>query len=86
MSDVTVVKVKKYLFSPPAEHIILHEDPKCNHLKSHCFFKTKPKPEFIDTLHIMSLIADETHVMKVTNAFIKEDFHTSKSSHAIYSC
>jgi len=39
MSDVTVGKVKKYLFSPPAEHIILHEDPKRNHLKSHIFFK-----------------------------------------------
>lgn len=27
MSHVTVCKVKKYLFSPPAECIILHEDP-----------------------------------------------------------
>lgn len=39
MSDVTVGKVKKYLFSAPAECIILHEDPKRNYPKSHGFLK-----------------------------------------------
>lgn len=77
MSDVTVGNIKKYSFSPPAECIILHEDPKHNHLKGHCFFKKKKQYiyNFIDTTLIVRLTVDETHVIKVTNALIKEDFH-----------
>lgn len=29
-------------------------------------------------MHTMRLITDETHAMKVTNALIKEDFHTQQ--------
>lgn len=38
MSDVTVGKMKKYLLSPPMEHIIPHEDLKHNPLESYDFF------------------------------------------------
>lgn len=60
MSDVTVGKIKKYLLSPPMEHIIPHEHPKHIPLESHNFFKkNSTNNNFKDPMYIVRLTANE---------------------------